>query len=135
VEPDALRRPPPPFAGDRVRCRQEADRELFEEQVEILFKAFNNDSFSRKGKHYTIPADVPYRGYQLKELTLVPPPVNLPVECGQPIVSASTRGIEFMVRHGIGGLIGGGAATMAEGLIQAYQRVANVMATSSSARI
>jgi alkanesulfonate monooxygenase SsuD/methylene tetrahydromethanopterin reductase-like flavin-dependent oxidoreductase (luciferase family) len=73
---------------------QEANRELFEEQVEIVFKAFNNESFSHKGKHYAIPADVPYRGYQLKELTLVPRPVSLPVECWQPIVSASTRGIE-----------------------------------------
>jgi alkanesulfonate monooxygenase SsuD/methylene tetrahydromethanopterin reductase-like flavin-dependent oxidoreductase (luciferase family) len=80
---------------------QEANRELFEEQVEILFKAFNNESFSYRGKHYTLPADVPYRGYQLKELSLVPRPVNLPVECWQPIVSASTRGIQFMVRHGI----------------------------------
>jgi alkanesulfonate monooxygenase SsuD/methylene tetrahydromethanopterin reductase-like flavin-dependent oxidoreductase (luciferase family) len=106
---------------------QDANRELFEEQVEILFKAFNNESFSHKGKHYTIPADVPYRGYQLKELTLVPRPVNLPVECWQPIVSASTRGIEFMVRHGIKGLVGGGAATMAEGPIQAYHLVANSM--------
>src|SRR5205809_3001175 len=106
---------------------QEANRELFEEQVEIVFKAFNNESFSHKGKHYAIPADVPYRGYQLKELTLVPRPVNLPVECWQPIVSASTRGIEFMLRHGIRGLVGGGAATMAEGPIQAYQRVANSM--------
>src|SRR5205823_351911 len=62
-----------------------------------------------------------------KGLTLVPRPVNLPVECWQPIVSASTRGIEFMLRHGIRGLVGGGAATMTEGPIQAYQRVANSM--------
>src|SRR6267378_7236236 len=89
---------------------QEANRELFEEQVEILFKAFNNESFSHEGKHYAIPARVPYRGYDLKELTLVPRPVNLPVECWQPIVSASKRGIEFMVRHGIKGLVGGGSA-------------------------
>src|ERR1700687_5841196 len=106
---------------------QEANRELFEEQVEILFKAFNNESFSHEGKHYTIPARGPYRGYDLKELGLVPRPVNLPVECWQPIVSASKRGIEFMVRHGIKGLVGAGAAIMAEGPIQAYQRVANDM--------
>src|ERR1700686_418474 len=106
---------------------QNANRELFEEQVDIIFKAFNNESFSHKGKHYTLPPEVPYRGYQLKELTLVPRPVNLPVECWQPIVSASRRGIEFMVRHGIRGLVGGGAATMAEGPIQAYQRGANSM--------
>ena len=57
----------------------------------------------------------------------MPRPVSLPVECWQPIVSASTRGIEFMLRHGIMGLVGGGAATMAEGPIQAYQRVAHSM--------
>src|SRR5205823_1250730 len=48
---------------------QNANRELFEEQVEILFKAFNEESFAHKGKHYTLPPEVPYRGYQLKELT------------------------------------------------------------------
>src|SRR6201987_2458942 len=106
---------------------QDANRELFEEQVEILFKAFNNESFSHEGKHYTIPARVPYRGYDLKELSLVPRPVNLPVECWQPVVSASRRGIEFMVKHGISGMVGGGAATMAEGPIQTYQQVANAM--------
>src|SRR5438309_559302 len=93
---------------------QEASSELFAEQVESVFKAFNTESFSHKGKHYAIPADVPSPGYQLKELTLVPRPVNLPVECWQPIVSASTRGIEFMLRHGIRGLVAGGAATMAK---------------------
>ena len=103
---------------------QNANRELFEEQVEIIFKAFNNESFSHKGKHYTLPPEVPYRGYTLKELTLVPRPVNRPVECWQPIVSANARGLDFMVRHGIKGAVGGGAATMAEGPIQAYRDAA-----------
>ena len=94
---------------------QEANRELFEEQVEIIFKAFNEESFSHKGKHYTLPPDVPYRGYQLKELTLVPRPIHRPVECWQPIVSANPRGLDFMVRHGIRGAVGGGAATMQAG--------------------
>jgi alkanesulfonate monooxygenase SsuD/methylene tetrahydromethanopterin reductase-like flavin-dependent oxidoreductase (luciferase family) len=103
---------------------QDANRELFEEQVEIIFKAFNSESFSHKGKHYTLPPEVPYRGYTLKELTLVPRPVNRPVECWQPVVSANPRGLDFMVRHGIKGAVGGGAATMAEGPIQAYQQAA-----------
>ncbi len=103
---------------------QNANRELFEEQVEICFKAFNNESFSHKGKHYTLPPEVPYRGYQLKELSLVPRPVHLPVECWQPIVSANPRGLDFMVRHGIKGAVGGGAATMQEGPIQGYQAAA-----------
>jgi alkanesulfonate monooxygenase SsuD/methylene tetrahydromethanopterin reductase-like flavin-dependent oxidoreductase (luciferase family) len=89
---------------------QDANRELFEEQVELLFKSFNNRSFSHHGKHYDIPPDVPYRGYELKEITLVPRPRHLPVECWQPIVSASQRALDFMAKYGIKGVIGGGAA-------------------------
>jgi alkanesulfonate monooxygenase SsuD/methylene tetrahydromethanopterin reductase-like flavin-dependent oxidoreductase (luciferase family) len=102
----------------------EANRELFEEQVEIIFKAFNEESFSHKGKHYLLPPPVPYRGYICKEITLVPRPINRPVECWQPVVSASPRGLDFMVRHNIKGAVGGGAATMAEGPIQAYREAA-----------
>ena len=101
---------------------QNANRELFEEQVEIIFKAFNNEKFSHKGKHYTLPPEVPYRGYTLKELTLVPRPVNMPVECWQPVVSASARGLDFMVKHNIRGAVGGGAATMELGPVQAFQQ-------------
>ena len=89
---------------------QEANRELFEEQVDIIFKAFNNDSFSHKGKYYTLPPEVPYRGYTLKELTLVPRPARLPVECWQPIQSGTARALDFMAKHGIQGVIGGGSA-------------------------
>ena len=88
----------------------DANRELFEEQVDIIFKAFNEPSFSHHGKHYDIPPDVPYRGYDLKEITLVPRPLNLPVECWQPVVSATQRGLDFMAKHGMKGVIGGGAA-------------------------
>ena len=97
---------------------------MFEEQVEIIFKAFNNESFSHTGKHYTLPPEVPYRGYTLKELTLVPRPVNMPVECWQPVVSASARGLDFMIKYGIKGAVGGGAATMREGPIKGYQEAA-----------
>jgi alkanesulfonate monooxygenase SsuD/methylene tetrahydromethanopterin reductase-like flavin-dependent oxidoreductase (luciferase family) len=90
---------------------QDANRELFEEQVELLFKSFNNRSFSHHGKHYDIPPDAPYRGYDLKEITLVPRPRHLPVECWQPIVSASQRALDFMAKYGIKGVIGGGAAS------------------------
>lgn len=102
---------------------QDANRELFEEQVDIIFKAFKSERFSHKGKHYTLPPEVPYRGYQLKELTLVPRPVHS-MECWQPIVSANPRGLDFMVKHGIKGSVGGGAATMQEGPIKAYRDAA-----------
>jgi alkanesulfonate monooxygenase SsuD/methylene tetrahydromethanopterin reductase-like flavin-dependent oxidoreductase (luciferase family) len=88
----------------------DANRELFEEQVDLIFKAFNERAFAHHGKHYTIPPSVPYRGYELKDLSLVPRPKSLPVECYQPIVSASPRGMDFMAKHGIKGIIGGGAA-------------------------
>ena len=82
----------------------DANRELFEEQVEVILKAFNEESFSHHGRHYTIPPNVPYRGYDLKEITLVPRPVHRPVEVWQPIVSASPRGIDFMAKHGFKGI-------------------------------
>ena len=88
----------------------DANRELFEEQVEIIFKSFNQRAFSHQGKHYTIPPAVPYRGYEVREVTLVPRPKTLPVECWQPVVSASPRALDFMAKHGIKGIIGGGAA-------------------------
>ena len=89
---------------------QEANRALHEEQVDVIFKAFNNERFSHKGKYYTLPPEVPYRGYTLRELTLVPRPFNLPVECWQPIQSGSARALEFMAKHGIQGMVGGGSA-------------------------
>ena len=89
---------------------QDANRELFEEQVEIIFKSFNERAFSHQGKHYTIPPPVPYRGYELREITLVPRPKTLPVECWQPVVSASPRALDFMAKYDIRGIIGGGAA-------------------------
>jgi alkanesulfonate monooxygenase SsuD/methylene tetrahydromethanopterin reductase-like flavin-dependent oxidoreductase (luciferase family) len=82
----------------------EANRDLFEEQVDIIMKAFTSESFSHRGKHYTLPPAVPYRGYDLEEITLVPRPVRQPVECWQPIVSAGARGLDFMIKHGIKGL-------------------------------
>ena len=104
-----------------VMMDQALNREMFEEQLDIMFKAFHNESFSHKGKHYTIPTKLPYRGYELEELTLVPRPKHLPVECWQPIVSASPRGLDFMVKHGIRGIVGGGSALLGEGPVVGYR--------------
>ena len=103
----------------------DANRDLFEEQVDIIFKAFNNESFSHEGKNYTIPPRVPYRGYELEEITLVPRPVTTPVECWQPVVSASDRGLRFMAKHGIKGIIGGGAAPggAQQNVVEAWQKI------------
>ena len=99
-----------------------ANRELFEEQVELVLKALREESISHHSAHYTVPPRVPYRGYELEEITLVPRPTH-PIECWQPIVSASERGLDFMVRNGINGMMGGGAAVggARHGLIEAWQ--------------
>jgi len=81
----------------------EANRELFEEQMEVLFKAFNEESFAHHGEHYQLPPAVPYRGYTLKEITLVPRPVHRPVEIWQPIASGKT--LPYIAQRGIKGMV------------------------------
>ena len=99
----------------------ELNRERFEEQFDILMKAFNEASFSHQGKHYRLPPEVPYRGYQLRQLTLVPRPLHRPVEVWQPIVSGTPRAFDFMARHGIKGAILGTAAEYVERWVHQYQ--------------
>ena len=58
---------------------QPANRELFEEQVDIIFKAFNERSFSHHGKYYDILSLIPYLCSELSDITLTPRPRNLSV--------------------------------------------------------
>jgi alkanesulfonate monooxygenase SsuD/methylene tetrahydromethanopterin reductase-like flavin-dependent oxidoreductase (luciferase family) len=82
---------------------QDANRALFDEQFEILLKAWNEESFSHHGTHYRIPAPVEYRGSPLEEITLVPRPLNRPVEIWQAISSGSS--IPRLARLGIKGMV------------------------------
>ena len=102
---------------------QPANRELFEEQVEVVLKSLREEKFSHHGKHYNIPPDVPYRGYQLQELSVVPRPTH-PFECWQPIQSASQRALDFMIKNGIKGVIGGGSAEggAVHNVVEAWQK-------------
>ena len=97
----------------------DANRAYFEEQMEVLFKAFNEESFSHRGEHFTIPSEVEYRGYDLKEVTLVPRPKNLPVEMWQPIVSGRT--IDFIARNRINGVVGLTGETLVKGIFEQYR--------------
>lgn len=97
----------------------DANRELFEEQMEIIFKAFNQESFSHQGKRYSVPAKVEYRGYDLEEVTLVPRPKHLPVEMWQPIVSGRT--IDFIARNGIKGVVALTGETLVEQIFEQYR--------------
>ncbi len=80
-----------------------ANQELFEEQMEVLLKAFNDESFSHQGKHFQIPPPVPYRGYTLQEVTLVPRPLRRPVEIWQPVASGKT--LPYIAQRGIKGMV------------------------------
>jgi alkanesulfonate monooxygenase SsuD/methylene tetrahydromethanopterin reductase-like flavin-dependent oxidoreductase (luciferase family) len=96
-----------------------ANRELFEEQIEILLKCFNEEAFSHRGKHYTIPPEVEYRGYTVREITCVPRPVHRPVEIWMPIASGKT--IDFLARHDFKGMVTLNGEKILDDVIRAYQ--------------
>ena len=98
---------------------QAANRELFEEQVEVLLKCFNEESFSHRGKHYTIPPEVEYRGYTLRDVTCVPRPVNLPVQIWMPIASGKT--IDFMAKHDLKAMVTLNGEKILDDVVRAYQ--------------
>ena len=100
----------------------DANKEYFEEEMEIIFKAFNEESFSHRGKYFTIPPDVPYRGYQLKDITLVPRPIKRPVEIWQPI--ASGRTLDYIARKGIKGMVALTGERLVDQMFRSYQAAA-----------
>src|SRR5579864_7097493 len=81
----------------------QANREIFEEGLQLLLKCFNEESFRHKGRFFECPPAVPYRGYDLKEITLVPRPKHLPVEIWMPI--ASGRTIDMMAQYGLKAMV------------------------------
>lgn len=101
----------------------DANRELFEEQVEVILKAFNQEFFSHEGKHYKIPAKVPYRGYELEKISLVPRPTH-PVEIWQPLVSGNPKGVDFMAKMGIKALVANTPEEALSGRLSMYQEAA-----------
>jgi alkanesulfonate monooxygenase SsuD/methylene tetrahydromethanopterin reductase-like flavin-dependent oxidoreductase (luciferase family) len=96
-----------------------ANRELFEEQMDVLLKCFNEERFSHRGKHYTIPPEVPYRGYTLTEITCVPRPAHRPVEIWMPIASGKT--IDFLARHDLKGMVTLNGEKILDDVLRAYQ--------------
>jgi alkanesulfonate monooxygenase SsuD/methylene tetrahydromethanopterin reductase-like flavin-dependent oxidoreductase (luciferase family) len=107
----------PMFDGD-------ANRDMFEEQVEVMVKAFSQESFSHEGKHYKIPAEVPYRGYTLEKLSLVPRPMQDPVEIWQPLVSGNPKGVDFMARIGIKAMVANTPEPTRHDRLTMYQQAA-----------
>jgi alkanesulfonate monooxygenase SsuD/methylene tetrahydromethanopterin reductase-like flavin-dependent oxidoreductase (luciferase family) len=87
--------------------------------MEVLLKCFNEESFSHRGKHYTIPPEVEYRGYTLRDITCVPRPIHLPVEIWMPIASGKT--IDFMARHDLKAMVTLNGEKILDDVVRAYQ--------------
>ena len=96
-----------------------ANLELFEEQFELLWKALHEEQFSHRGKHYTVPPAVKYRGYDLTEVTLVPRPIHRPVEIWQPIASGKT--IDFLAKHDLKGMVTLNGEQITDQVFHAYR--------------
>ena len=95
-----------------------ANREIFEEGLDLLLKCFNEDSFRHDGKYFTCPPRVPYRGYTLEDITMVPRPKRLPVEIYMPI--ASGRTIDLMAQKGLKAMVTLNGAKILDDVIRAY---------------
>ena len=65
---------------------------------------------------------MPYRGYDLKEITMVPRPMNKPVEIWQPIASGRTLG--YIAERGIKAMVALTGELYAEQMISQYHAAA-----------
>jgi alkanesulfonate monooxygenase SsuD/methylene tetrahydromethanopterin reductase-like flavin-dependent oxidoreductase (luciferase family) len=95
-----------------------ANRDYFEEGVQLLLKCFNEEQFHHKGKHFECPPPVPYRGYTLKDITVIPRPKHLPVEIWMPIASGKT--IEMMAQYGFKAMVTLNGEKILDDVIRAY---------------
>jgi len=90
--------------GTRVGWNNDPDdtynREVFEEQVEIIKRAWYNETISFHGKHYQLPPQaIDDRGRGVQTLTLIPKPLTTPVEIWQPVTSPPTADYVARERH------------------------------------
>ncbi len=98
---------------------QVANRELFEEQIDLLLKCFNEEAFSHQGKRYDCPPSVEYRGYQLTDITCVPRPKHLPVEIWMPI--ASSKSIDYMASKNFKAMVTLNGEKILDDVVKAYR--------------
>jgi alkanesulfonate monooxygenase SsuD/methylene tetrahydromethanopterin reductase-like flavin-dependent oxidoreductase (luciferase family) len=97
----------------------EANREYFEEGLQLLLKCFNEEAFHHKGKYFECPPPVPYRGYEVREITVIPRPKYLPVEIWMPI--ASGRTIDMIARYGLKAMVTLNGEKILDDVVRQYQ--------------
>jgi alkanesulfonate monooxygenase SsuD/methylene tetrahydromethanopterin reductase-like flavin-dependent oxidoreductase (luciferase family) len=96
-----------------------ANREYFEEGLQLLLKCFNEEAFRFEGKYFRAPADVDYRGYRLRDITVVPRPKHLPVEIWMPVASGKTIGM--MAQYGFKAMVTLNGEKILDNVLRAYQ--------------
>lgn len=96
----------------------DANRAIFEEGLQLMLKCFNEESFHHEGKYFHAPPPVPYRGYDLKEITMVPRPKHLPVEIYMPI--ASGRTIDMMAQYNLKAMVTLNGERILDDVVRAY---------------
>ena len=99
------------------RCRKEP--RIFRGTAPAHAHRFNQERFSFKGKYFTCPPEVEYRGYQLKDITLVPRPKHLPVEVWMPVASGKT--IDMIAKYGLKAMVTLNGEKILDDVIRAYQ--------------
>ncbi len=97
----------------------EANREYFEEGLQLLIKCFNEEAFHHKGKYFECPPPVPYRGYEVREITVIPRPKHLPVDIWMPI--ASGRTIDMIARYGLKAMVTLNGEKILDDVVRQYQ--------------
>jgi alkanesulfonate monooxygenase SsuD/methylene tetrahydromethanopterin reductase-like flavin-dependent oxidoreductase (luciferase family) len=95
------------------------NREYFEEQLQLMLACFNQEHVAFKGKYFTCPPEVEYRGYQLKDITMVPRPKHLPVEVWMPVASGKT--IDMMAKYGLKAMVTLNGEKILDDVVRAYQ--------------
>ena len=106
----------------------EKNRALFEEQLQLLLTCFNKDEFAFKGQFYECPPQVDYRGYRLKDITLVPRPKNLPVDIYMPIASGKT--IDMMAKYGLKAMVTLNGERILDDVLRAYHKACTAQGQS-----
>jgi alkanesulfonate monooxygenase SsuD/methylene tetrahydromethanopterin reductase-like flavin-dependent oxidoreductase (luciferase family) len=106
------------FGGPLIDA--DKNREVFEEGIQLMLKAFNEESFSFHGKHFTCPPEVDYRGYKMKEITLVPRPIHRPVPIYMPIASGKT--IDLMAKYDLKGMVVLNGEKILDDVVRAYHQ-------------
>lgn len=90
------------FDNPSKAAADQLNREMFDEGVEVMRLAFDNETFKFGGKHFTFPpGGIPDRGGFVEHLTLVPRP-RFPIEWWQAVTSPPT--LEAVPRKGFGGV-------------------------------